>query len=401
MNTDLDATKKVLAIALGVSFGFQAVFLFNFFRYTDGLNLSPFDPIGGDFINYWTASVLVAKGNLLNIFDIERFHAAQTDLLGREFQLRVWSYPPHFLFFIHPLSWFSYLSSYLLWSGITFALCSLALSPKILKHSSGIGILAFVLAPASFINFVAGQNGFLSAACLIGGMLLVSRFPYKSGILFGLLSFKPHLGILIPVVLIASRQWKPFVSGAITIFLLIGMSVVFHGLEAWDLFFSETMKINAQFLQEGTGMLMNMQPSIFMSGRILGFSISANSIIQGIGSLIVIGVIYWIGKRNPPEALLISAVSAGTFLVSPYGHNYDFTILSIAIIFFTSHVLQGGFFPYERMVLVFAWLLPLLMMPLNFLGIPVAPLILGAFLYFIVKRVKRFESDHHVSSHLV
>ena len=115
----------------------------------------------------------------------------------------------------------------------------------------------------------------------------------------------------------------------------------------------------------------------------------------------MIGVIYWIGKRNPPEALLISAVSAGTFLVSPYGHNYDFTILSIAIIFFTIHVLQGGFFPYERMVLVFAWLLPLLMMPLNFLGIPVAPLILGAFLYFIVKRVKRFESDHHVSSHLV
>lgn len=47
------------------------------------------------------------------------------------------------------------------------------------------------------------QNGFLSAGLFGGALVLLERRPVLAGALFGLLTYKPHLGLLVPIVLIA------------------------------------------------------------------------------------------------------------------------------------------------------------------------------------------------------
>src|SRR6266481_5643428 len=61
-----------------------------------------------------------------------------------------------------------------------------------------------IIAPATILTFVYGQTGFLTSALMIGGFRFVTSRPILSGVLFGLVSIKPQLGILIPVALISA-----------------------------------------------------------------------------------------------------------------------------------------------------------------------------------------------------
>ena len=52
------------------------------------------------------------------------------------------------------------------------------------------------------------QTGFFTAALIGGSLVLLERRKVAAGTMLGLLIFKPHFGILFPVVLIAARQWQ-------------------------------------------------------------------------------------------------------------------------------------------------------------------------------------------------
>ena len=43
----------------------------------------------------------------------------------------------------------------------------------------------------------------------------MQRQPWLAGVCLGLLSYKPHLGLLIPIALIAGARWRVFVSAAL------------------------------------------------------------------------------------------------------------------------------------------------------------------------------------------
>src|SRR5258707_10279692 len=69
-------------------------------------------------------------------------------------------------------------------------------------------LLLALAAPAVFINAVGGQNGTWTAALFGGGLGLLERRPLLAGGLLGLLIYKPQLGLLIPVALLAGRHWR-------------------------------------------------------------------------------------------------------------------------------------------------------------------------------------------------
>ena len=63
-------------------------------------------------------------------------------------------------------------------------------------------------------NLFYGQGAFLIAVLLGGGLLLVDDYPVLAGVLFSLvLNYKPHLGLLLPVALLAGAiggPWAPW-----------------------------------------------------------------------------------------------------------------------------------------------------------------------------------------------
>ncbi len=383
----------VMALVL-VLIGFYGVFAAMNYAGIDGLRDNDGILIGRDFVVFWSASALVLDGQIAQIFDLPSFHAAQEGLLGETVPLYPWLYPPHGLFTIVPLGLLPYLWSYLAWSTSTLALYLFA---ALGRGWSSLRGLALVLAPATFVNLLMGQNGFLSAALLIGGLRLLDRHPVLAGALIGLLSFKPQLGLLVPVALIAARLWKPFLSAAVTVIAVLAISLAAFGPDSWTAFFEMSTANQAKHLNEQRGWFLNIVTTPFMSAGVLGFGMPARAVIQAAFTLMAVAAVYVTFRKRGDRNLQIAVLLVAVPLASPYGYHYDLTLLSVAVLWAFAQAKEAGFLAGEKLVLAAAWMLPLLVVVGNIRGIPLGPPALVAMLAMLLIRANGWLPIQHLS----
>lgn len=387
-------TEKDRLLALAVVGGVAVVlaaFCAHYLSQLSGLFDASGHPLGRDFMVYWTAAKLAAEGQLLQILDVEGFHRHQLALMGGAFPLHPWPYPPVLLLLIRPLAWLPYLPAYLTWAVLGFALYAYA------AHRGGwagrpalavVGLLALALAPTSFVNLFVGQNGFFSAALLAGGLFALDRRPVLAGVLFGLLIFKPQLGILIPVALIAMREWRAFAAAAVTGAAFVGLSVAVDGVEIWRLFLTEALPFQTQVTETGSGFFTWMMPTVFMAARLLGLDNAVGYGLQAVSGIAAVGAAYWAFRNTRDPVLRLAVLSVATFLVLPYGFNYDMTIVSVGLVYYALRQADHGFLAGERAVLALAWVLPFAIMPLGAFGLPIGPVVLWLLFACLIRRVR-------------
>src|SRR3546814_10644419 len=111
-------------------------------------------------------------------------------------------------------------------------------------------------------------NGFLTGALLIGGLRLLGTKPIVAGILFGILTVKPQLGILLPFALLAARQWTAIAAAGATTVLLVGISVLLFGWESWQAYIDLVIPLQTAIMTEGSGLFLPMMPSAYMGMRL-------------------------------------------------------------------------------------------------------------------------------------
>jgi hypothetical protein len=337
-------------------------------------------PLGEDFSPFWMASHLSLAGTPGTVYDFPKFVAAMENF----FQVRVlypWFYPPTFLLLVYPLACLPYLPSLFLWLGLTMG-GYLAVLRRIAPHPQTIWLaLAF---PGTFENFMHGQNGFLSALFLGGGLLLLDRQPLAGGVLLGLLSYKPHLLPLVPVALIAGRRWRGLLGVALgALALAVGSYLVF-GQEVWLLFFKNS-SLTLQLFQEKSVRLDKMI-TLLAAAIQYGASFRLAWLLQGAFSLGIAALVAFVWYREPPLAIRASALALGMLLVPPQAFPYDLALLALPLAWLGWEGYNNGWAPGEQILLFIGWLSPLAVVVLNFLGLYVAPLILMALLLLALKR---------------
>src|SRR5439155_352385 len=94
-------------------------------------------------------------------------------------------------------------------------------------------LFAALAAPTTAIAIVSGQNGFLAGALLAGGLRLAAGHPLAAGVLFGLLTYKPQLGLLVPVALAAAGLWRTLTIAGVTAILLVALTSLLFGGAIW------------------------------------------------------------------------------------------------------------------------------------------------------------------------
>src|SRR5439155_20911409 len=114
-------------------------------------------------------------------------------------------YPPSFLLVVWPLG---QLPGWLACVALVAVSLPLYLWATVGANWRSPALLAALAAPTTAIAIVSGQSGFLAGALLAGGLRLAAGHPAAGGVLFGLLSYKPQLGLLIPVALVAAGLWR-------------------------------------------------------------------------------------------------------------------------------------------------------------------------------------------------
>lgn len=326
---------------------------------SDGLNDSLGRPLGTDFSNVYAAGTYVHDHQPAAPYDPPRQFAREQALFGQATQFYGWHYPPFFLGVAGLLALLPYVAALALWQGVTLALylwMMHGIAPVRRDYLPLILALAF---PAVFINFGHGQNGFLTAALFGGALLQLDKRPIFSGILFGLVSYKPQFGVLIPLVLIVSGRWRTFAAAVVTVATLaIGVTIAF-GTDVWHAFVASMSFTRDVVLERGDTGWHKIQ-SMFSAVRMWGGSVEFAYAAQGAITLAVAVALVWLWRSRAPFAWQAAALSIGTVLATPYSLDYDLMLLAPAIAFLAADGMQRGFSPWEKTLLAALWLVPLI-----------------------------------------
>ena len=331
--------------------------------------------IGRDFINAWAGPQLAFSDRIALLFDFANYPAAISALFGAPLPDHAWSYPLFCLLLFWPFAQLPYFVALALWTfGFCAAFIAMTLS-QIDRAMRPLALVMLVLAPATLINALSGQNGCLTACLLIGGILLVDRRPVVAGILFGLLTYKPQLGLAVPFILLALGAWRTIAAATVTTILLVAASVAVFGLEPWRSYFGQTTALQVSVLQHvndfGTAMVTSAMVS---AGRAFGVSLQTGLAVQIAIAVPVIAIAAWAVRQTSDPAKRAMVLVAATLLATPYSMVYDFPALTAVIAWRLFGPRPLGAVPAA--ILFAAWLLPLGAIYLSVNGLSVAPLVM-------------------------
>jgi len=305
----------------------------------------PFDTvgyvIGRDFVNYWLGAQLFADGKIAELFNFPLYQTELWTRLGVPLAERpqperiayIWSYPPHLGILLRPLAFLDYFPALIAWLAATFAVYAAASLAAVRADMRGAVLVLLLLAPSTHLTLYAGQNGFLTGALLIGALVLLYRYdrPVLAGVLLGLLTIKPQLGLFVSIMLLVERKWSTIAAAAATTIALVGLSLALDGLAPWQGYLDFTMPSVRRILTEFSGFQTGMMLSVFASLRLTGLPHEVAISIQAIVSVAVLasGAVAIAWARDLADRLML--VALGSFLVTPYAFNYDLPLLTTAL----------------------------------------------------------------------
>jgi hypothetical protein len=342
-------------------------------------------PIGTDYLSFWTAARFAVAGEPSAAYDIAAHHSAQRSAAGPDTAYSAFFYPPTFLLALLPFGFLPYLASLAAWLGVTFFAYARVVRAWAADWQSA--LLALVAFPAILINAGHGQNGFLTAALLGGGSLLVARRPWLAGALLGALIIKPHLALVVPFALLFRGAWKSIAGAALSACLLSALSLLLFGRRSWQGFLDGAPLAQAT-LERGLVDPAKMQ-SVFAAVRMFGGSIELAYGLQAATAAATIAGLLHLARIKADARAQGAAMVAGAMLATPFLLDYDLTIAAIPLVWLMIEARRTSFLPWEKAGLAAAFLLPLVSRSLaQATGVPLAPLVVGALFLLVLRRAR-------------
>jgi hypothetical protein len=296
--------------------------------------------VTSDFLSFWAAGRLALQGHAEAAYDIARHHALEM-LAVPGVGLLPFPYPPILLALFVPFAMLPFWVAFSAWVAITALLYVLVTRPLIEPRFS----LAQAAAAA---NFMTGQNGFLTSGIFIGGTSLLGRRPIAAGAVLGLLSVKPQLALLLPVALLAGREWRAIAGGIASSIVLLALGFLLFGASAYSSFIAILPHFYG-WLSAGRWPWGELA-STFALLRWFGVPKNGALVAHGAVALGAAAVVARAWARKLDERVAILA--AGTLLVPPYLFTYDALLLTLPLAVLIRRQARGAF--------VAVWVLALL-----------------------------------------
>lgn len=328
------------------------------------------NPYGSDFLQDWTAANMIASGQTRHLYNLPQFDAWQHDPERTGFRWAAEAYyppvyPPPYYLLVSPLGLLPYRVAAVVWLaamlGCLVAACivieccrrrPLALPVPRRAMSSGqaassrqasgpasvwlaVGVLLF---PPVLLSLSMGQKG--PVWLLLWGIswgLLHQRREFAAGLVFGLLSLKPTLFFLFPLLMAYHSRWRFVLAAGLSwCSLWLAAAAVMPG-QVWP-----------EFLQVAAGTGSYSQHA----GYQWAWSCTLRSLAQGLpplagsvwwGSLVLsLPAVYVLGclarppvaaghPFDPAEPRFIALAILGTCLFSPHFYAYDLMLLLLPI----------------------------------------------------------------------
>jgi alpha-1,2-mannosyltransferase len=326
---------------------------------------------GRDFVNVWTAGRLVLDGHLAGLYNLPAYEAQQRALFGA-IGPHNYSYPPLALPLTLPFAAMPYPVALAAWLGVTGWLFVRA-GGDWWRTATGLPGWTLLLTPAATINIWAGHYGFLLGALFLFGWRALDRDrPALAGLAFGLMAIKPHVAILIPLVLLLRGEWRAIAAAAATVGALVAGSVVLFGPALWHDYVGITLGVQARMIDAGASFFRCMSTSLATGLLHAGLPAPLAAALQAAQGIAAAAAVALVARAARAQDLALLTATA-TFLILPYAFNYDLTVVAIA-----AGALATGPDAVGRRAGTLGLVAPQIGMLLALLDLPVLPLLLLA-----------------------
>jgi alpha-1,2-mannosyltransferase len=317
------------------------------------------DLVGHDYLSFYAAGRLVLEGTPEKAYDrtahvamqLEAAHEAKGGGIGSPY---AFAYPPTYLTVVAPFAALPYGPSFALWILVT-GLVYVAACWRILPDPRT--VVCAMAAPVALCTLFYGQNAYLTAGLMGFALWQFDRRPLLAGLLIGILSFKPQLGLAFPLVILATGRWRVFAGAVAGVLGSVALSVALFGVETWQAVIAAS-GANRDVLLDNSSVGYAKMVTTYAALRYFDVSALPAYAVQAVVSAVVaVGLIrLWRG----PAAFEVKAAGAlaATILLTPFALPYDLMVEAPAIAFLAANARRSGWARGERPVLALVVLSP-------------------------------------------
>ena len=343
-------------------------------------------PTSRDFVSFWGAAQLALAGHPAAAYDRAALHAVQSAVATFTRGEMPFPYPPAYLLLVIPFGLLPFAVGMIAWSLSTMAFY-LGAARRLFPRS---GWLAAAF-PAVFANASIGQNAFVTTGIFLTGLALLECSPLAAGAVLGCLVIKPQLGLLLPVALIAGRQWRAIVGAAISSTGIMLLGLLLFGT-ATTMAWIYQLPLYATIGRDGL-VGWSKLGSVYAAARLAGLASGPAILLHALVLMAAAAAVWRIWRSDCDYGAKVAILSAATLLASPYVFFYDAVILVPAFLWLAREKVHPA-------ILVALWCLPLLMIvqiaAFDGAGVnlnPVLPIALGVLVY------RRGRNDRSAQDH--
>jgi hypothetical protein len=350
--------------------------------------------VGRDFLNFWMYGRAAWTPDPSRFYDPLVYRDVLVALLGADYPGQNWSYPPSIMLVAALFGRLPYLTALLSWTILGLAIFLWVAGRQV----GGRRLLAAILlSPAAVFCLILGQSSLVTTAMLLTIFACLDSRPVLAGILLGLLTLKPQLGLLFPVILAASGRWRMFLVASLTALLIVGATTALFGPQVWLDFVQKGLPVQNLVLADPDRIGTAFYPTIFMNVRGAGASYALAMSVQACCTAFAIGAVFFAFRcrKDGDPQLLAALFFACSVCAVPYLLSYD----TLAATYLAVMLLGSRRLDKRGQVLAkLLYWLPLIQMALGTAHIPGPALIAPAFVLYALMRLtaERSAAAHDV-----
>jgi|SRR5579872_419498 len=321
-----------------------------------------------DFLQFPISAQLISHGRANDLYNDQVLTQAVQKISGStEVELKYFYGPQVALPFL-PLARFSFLTQAAIWvvlSLLIYFVCvgSVFTSCTALNGKLGLVLLCAIAYPPLFHFFVRGQ---VSAVPLL--VITASYFALRaerewlSGIILGLLVFKPQFLVAIPFVLVFARAWKIFTGLVLSVVAQLVLTYLYFGRAVMRAYF--TMLLHSASRPGSTELVLSatQMHSFYSFWELLIHWSPAVSVLYLLSTIAIIALAAVVWRSAVPLALRFSALLLAAVLANPHIYIYDLLVLAPVFLLLADWSIENAGHPETpalRLLLYLMFLLPL------------------------------------------
>ena len=309
-----------------------------------------------DYVSFWAAGRLADRGQAPLAYDhaahLRVEEAATAPGIGYQYFFN----PPPYLLVMAPLAWLPYLVSFVVFAGASLCLW-LAVGTRV-AGGGATATLCLMAVPSLWWVLGLGQNSFLSASLIGGGLLALPHRKILAGIAFGLLCYKPHLGLLIPVALAAGGEWAAIAAAGLTVAGAVALTTALFGPSVWRAYL-DTFTRDLSGPINGGAVLLAARVDSTGAAQEMGLGLGAAHAVWGLCLAATLFCVWvsWrpVRGRGPDQdnhAIRGAVLAAGVLLAAPFALFYDLIMCSLAAAWLARAARRDGWLPGEGVSLI-------------------------------------------------